>query len=57
MPTRVAVGGVEMWQVAVVMAVNIALVPLLVWLAGRIYSNAVLRSGARIKLKDALRAA
>jgi ABC-2 type transport system permease protein len=57
MPTRVAVGGVEMWQVAVVMAVNIALIPLLVWLAGRIYSNAVLRSGARIKLKDALRAA
>lgn len=57
MPTRVAVGGVEMWQVAVVMAVNIALVPLLVWLAGRIYSNAVLRSGARIRLKDALRAA
>lgn len=57
MPTRVAVGGVEMWQVAVVMAVNIALVPLLVWLAGRIYSNAVLRSGARIKLRDALRAA
>jgi len=57
MPTRVAVGGVEMWQVAVVMAVNIALVPLLVGLAGRIYSNAVLRSGARIKLKDALRAA
>lgn len=57
MPTRVAVGGVEMWQVAVVMAVNIALVPLLVWLAGRIYSNAVLRSGARIKIKDALRAA
>ena len=57
MPTRVAVGGVEMWQAAVVMAVKIALVPLLVWLAGRIYSNAVLRSGARIKLKDALRAA
>lgn len=57
MPTRVAVGGVEMWQVAVVMLVNLALVPLLVWLAGRIYSNAVLRSGARIKLKDALRAA
>jgi len=57
MPTRVAVGGVEMWQVAVVMAVNIALIPLLVWLAGRIYSNAVLRSGARVKIKDALRAA
>lgn len=57
MPTRVAVAGVETWQVALVMLVNIALIPLLVWLAGRIYSNAVLRSGARIKLKDALRAA
>lgn len=57
MPTRVAVGGVETWRVVVVMLVNIALIPLLVWLAGRIYSNAVLRSGARVRLRDALRAA
>jgi ABC-2 type transport system permease protein len=27
----------------------------LVWLAGRIYGNAVTRTGARVRLRDALR--
>ena len=29
------------------------IIPLLLWLAARIYRNAVLRSGARVKLRDA----
>lgn len=57
MPIRVALGSVPDWQVAVVLAVNIALIPVLVWFAGRVYSTAVLRTGARIRLKDAFRAA
>jgi ABC-2 type transport system permease protein len=57
MPTRVALGGVEGWQIAAVLAINVAFIPVLIWLAGRIYSNAVLRTGARVKVKDALRAA
>jgi ABC-2 type transport system permease protein len=32
------------------------LIPGLVWFSGRIYRNAVVRSGARIKLSDAWRA-
>ncbi|SDC88938.1 ABC-2 type transport system permease protein [Sanguibacter gelidistatuariae] len=56
MPIRVALGTVPGWQVAAVLAINIAVIPALVWFAGRIYSNAVLRTGVRVKLKDALRA-
>ena len=33
------------------------LIPLLVWLSGRIYRNAVVRSGARVRLSDAWRPA
>ena len=54
MPMRIALGEVEPWEVALALGLSLALIPVLVWLAGRIYSNAVLRSGGRIKLKDAL---
>ncbi|ROS31282.1 ABC transporter permease [Cellulomonas sp. PhB150] len=54
MPIRQALGAVEGWEVAVSLGLSIALIPVLVWLAGRVYSNAVLRAGGRVKLKDAL---
>lgn len=57
MPIRVAMGTVPDWQVLAVLGLNVAVIPLLVWFAGRIYGNAVLRTGSRIKVKDALRAA
>ena len=56
MPIRIALGTVETWQVIVSLALSLAVVPALVWGAGRIYSNAVLRTGARVRLRDALRA-
>ncbi|GEK20361.1 ABC transporter permease [Cellulomonas xylanilytica] len=56
MPMRIALGEVAPWEVAVSLGISLALIPVLVWLAGRIYSNAVLRSGGRVKLKDALTA-
>jgi ABC-2 type transport system permease protein len=55
MPMRIALGTVETWQVLASFALSAALVPALVWAAGRIYSNAVLRTGARVRLRDALR--
>ncbi len=55
MPMRIALGTVETWQVLASFAASAALVPVLVWAAGRIYSNAVLRTGARVRLRDALR--
>ncbi|HEX5406543.1 MAG TPA: ABC transporter permease [Pseudonocardiaceae bacterium] len=57
MPMRLAMGGVAPWEAVVSIALVAALIPLLIWLAARIYRNAVLRTGARVKLGQALRAA
>jgi ABC-2 type transport system permease protein len=57
MPMRLAMGGVPVWEAVLSVGLVLALIPVLVWLAGRIYANAVMRSGARVKLKDALRPA
>lgn len=57
MPMRLAMGGVPVWEQVVSVGLVLALIPALVWLAGRIYANAVMRSGARVKLRDALRPA
>jgi ABC-2 type transport system permease protein len=55
MPIRIALGTVETWEVLVSLGLSLAVIPLLVWGAGRIYSNAVLRTGARVSLREALR--
>jgi ABC-2 type transport system permease protein len=57
MPMRLAMGGVPAWEAILSVALVAALIPLLIWLAARIYRNAVLRTGARVKLSQALRAA
>jgi len=56
MPIRIALGAVTPAEVAIALALSVAIIPLLVWFAGRVYSNAVLRSGGRVRLRDALRA-
>ena len=57
MPMRLAMGGVPAWQAAIAVICTVAMIPLLVWASGRIYRNAVMRSGARIRLRDAWRSA
>jgi len=57
MPMRAALGSAGTWEVAGSLLLNIAVLPLLVWFAGRVYSNAVLRTGARIKLAEAMKPA
>lgn len=57
MPMRLALGVAAGWQVAVALVLTVLLIGALVWLCGRIYGNAILRTGARVKLRDALRAA
>jgi ABC-2 type transport system permease protein len=56
MPGRMAMGTAPGWQVALSIGLTVLGVAVLTWLAGRIYSTAVLRTGARVKLRDALRA-
>jgi ABC-2 type transport system permease protein len=57
MPMRLAMGGVPVWEAALSVALAVALIPLLVWFAGRVYRNAVMRTGSRVKLREALRQA
>ncbi|GAA3065237.1 ABC transporter permease [Actinokineospora globicatena] len=56
MPMRLAMGGVPAWEAGLAVVLVVALIPGLVWLSGRIYRNAVTRSGAKVRLRDALRA-
>ncbi|MFE6236493.1 ABC transporter permease [Cellulosimicrobium sp. NPDC057862] len=55
MPVRIALGSAETWEALLALGLSLAVIPVLVWLAAKIYSNAVLRTGARVSLKDALR--
>lgn len=55
MPIRMAIGNVPLWEVVVSLGLALALVPVLLWLAGRMYRNAVMRTGARVKVLEALR--
>jgi len=57
MPMRLAMGGVPVWQAVLSVGLVVLMIPLLIWLAARIYRNAVMRTGAKVKLRDALRAA
>jgi ABC-2 type transport system permease protein len=57
MPMRIALGVAPAWQLALSVGLTALLIVGLVWLAGRVYSNAVLRTGSRVKFRDALRAA
>ncbi len=54
MPMRLA-GGVPGWEMGLAVALTVAFIALLIWFAGRIYGNAVTRTGSRVRLKDALR--
>ena len=55
MPMRLAIGGVPVWEAVLSVVLIIAVIPLLVAVSGRIYRNAVVRSGARVRLSEALR--
>ncbi|GGL07033.1 ABC transporter permease [Mangrovihabitans endophyticus] len=55
MPVRLALGVVPAWQAVVSLGGIVVAIPLLLWLSARIYQNAVLHSGARVRLRDAWR--
>ncbi|MCL2594107.1 MAG: ABC transporter permease, partial [Promicromonosporaceae bacterium] len=56
MPLRDALDVVELWEQLLALGISLAAIPVLIWIGARIYSNAVLRTGARIKLKEAFTA-
>jgi ABC-2 type transport system permease protein len=55
MPVRMVGGGVAAWEVLLSVLVMLVAIALLVSLAGRVYGNAVLRTGGRVKLAAALK--
>lgn len=57
MPMRIAMGVAPLWQVLLSLLLTLGFSAVLLRIAGRVYRNSVLRSGARIPLREALRAA
>ncbi|MEU5694903.1 ABC transporter permease [Actinosynnema sp. NPDC020468] len=55
MPGRMAMGVAPGWQVALAIVLALIAAAAITWLGGRVYGNAVLRTGARVRLRDALR--
>jgi len=55
MPGRIAAGSVSDLQVGLSIVLTLAAIALFTWLGGRIYHNAVLRMGSRVRLREALR--
>lgn len=57
MPVRIVLGAATAPQIAASVIILVSSTLLLIPLAGRIYAGAVLRTGARVRLRDAWRAA
>ena len=57
MPMRWALGVAPLWQVLVALLLTLATGVVVLRFAGRVYRNSVLRSGARVPLREALKAA
>lgn len=55
MPARYALGVAPLWEVGVSALIALAAVVVVVRLAGRVYQNSILRTGARVGLVEALR--
>jgi ABC-2 type transport system permease protein len=56
MPVRQAAGGAQWWEVVVSVVLMLASIAAIVRIGGRIYSGALLRTGGKVKLREALRA-
>jgi ABC-2 type transport system permease protein len=55
MPGKIALGAAPGWQIGAALVLTLAAIVLLTALGGRIYRNAVLHMGSRVRLRDALR--
>ncbi len=55
MPARYALGVASGWEVALSALITLAAIVVVVRVASRVYRNSILRTGGRIRLRDALR--
>ncbi|NYJ06187.1 ABC transporter permease [Petropleomorpha daqingensis] len=56
MPVRMAAGAAQWWEVVVAVALMLVAIGLIVRLGGRVYAGALLRTGGKIKMREALQA-
>lgn len=56
MPVRVATGDTQWWEPLVSLAILVATCLAAIWLGAKLYENSVLRTGGRVKFRDALKA-
>ena len=56
MPVRQAAGDVALWEMALAVVLMLVAIALIVRLGGRVYAGALLRTGGKTKLREALRA-
>ncbi|WP_433871193.1 ABC transporter permease [Saccharopolyspora sp. CA-218241] len=57
MPMRIALGVATTWQILLALVLSVVGTAGVLAIGGRIYANAILRTGARVNLRDALRTA
>jgi ABC-2 type transport system permease protein len=56
MPVRMAAGSVAVWEIALSVVLMLVAIALVVRLGGRIYAGALLRTGGKTKIREALKA-
>ena len=56
MPMRLYLGTAEWWEPVVSLGIRVVAIAIVWWLGARIYERSILRTGAKVKLKDALAA-
>jgi ABC-2 type transport system permease protein len=54
MPIRVALGAVSTPQVLLSLLISLVALPVFLWIASKIYTGAILHTGGRLKMRDAL---
>jgi ABC-2 type transport system permease protein len=54
MPVRQAAGGADWWEVVVAVVLMLASIAVIVRIGGRIYAGALLRTGGKVKMREAL---
>lgn len=55
MPMRLYLGTAEWWEPLVALALLIVTIAVVIWIGARIYAGSIMRTGARVKLTEALK--
>lgn len=55
MPVRLYLGAAEWWEPILSLGILAVTIAIVLWIGARIYSNSILRTGARVKLADAIK--